>query len=327
MAREIDDTEAQDSAETTEVQVSENEPTATEEQATATEEAKPEIDYAALQKAFQTAVNAGLEKADTTTGTLPEGDVSEIKLAYHGLGKAAQKKDALQWVLDQMTEAMTASEFIKARTLNDIRNTLGQEKSQKQTIVKEPVDPTEALVNAAAAHMLAANFLVVPDGVAADWAKQVQAKTHALGESALAYKTWLQANEDKPAEERAEAPEVDAVIQLAYQLARGRGGRKASTGSSGGTKAPKAAQAAGDGVRRDIGKHIMEAFAGKPSGTRMSIAELVNFPSNEYAGTKPSPGAIAARLFKGGEPKTLPELGVRADNGDGVTTRKGAVKL
>ena len=52
------------------------------------------------------------------------------------------------------------------------------------------------------------------------------------------------------------------------------------------------------GERRDIGKHIQEAFEGRESGTFLTVAEIRKFDSLQYTSESPaSAGAISSRLF------------------------------
>ena len=52
------------------------------------------------------------------------------------------------------------------------------------------------------------------------------------------------------------------------------------------------------GERRDIGQHIVEAFADVESGTFLTVAEIRKHDSSQYTSENPaSAGAISARLF------------------------------
>jgi hypothetical protein len=90
-------------------------------------------------------------------------------------------------------------------------------------------------------------------------------------------------------EDQPEAPKVPAEVVAAFKFARGAKRRGVGTGN--GDRTPH------DGPRRDLGKHIAEAFADVESGTFLSVAEIRKFKSSEYEDEPPSAGAISARLF------------------------------
>ncbi|MGV9611234.1 HNH endonuclease family protein [Nocardia xishanensis] len=76
-------------------------------------------------------------------------------------------------------------------------------------------------------------------------------------------------------------------------------------------------------TRRDIGQHIVNAFASLEDGDFLTINEIRKVPSDQYpANDLPSPGAISARLFPGnGGRTTVPGVvGVIVDG------RRGARK-
>ena len=83
-------------------------------------------------------------------------------------------------------------------------------------------------------------------------------------------------------------------------------------------KAAKAGARAGStftGERRDIGKHIAEAFESVEPGGFLTVAEIRKFRSNEYGDNPPSAGAISARLFPSGGGDCTIE-GVSGDTND-----------
>lgn len=75
--------------------------------------------------------------------------------------------------------------------------------------------------------------------------------------------------------------------------------------------------------RRDIGQHILNAFADLEEGTFLTIAEIRNVPSPQYpVNDPPSAGAISARLFpSNGSRTTVPGI-----VGASVDGRRGARK-
>ncbi|MCU1617165.1 MAG: hypothetical protein JWO98_4705 [Frankiales bacterium] len=65
--------------------------------------------------------------------------------------------------------------------------------------------------------------------------------------------------------------------------------------------------------RRDVARHIQEAFAGLPIGTVLAVAEIVAVRTSQYEAGEISPGAVAARF--------------RSDNVPGVRTVPGSSPL
>jgi len=119
-----------------------------------------------------------------------------------------------------------------------------------------------------------------------------------------------------------EPESVDPIIVEAFRLARGRGGvAKTRRASTSGSSTPRAT--AGDGVRRNVANHIVSAFADKPVGTFMKVAEIVNTRSEEYGDVPVSPGAVSVRLFPAnGSECTVP--GIKGEVRGGI---KGGVKV
>jgi hypothetical protein len=151
---------------------------------------------------------------------------------------------------------------------------------------KAPADPTEAFVQAEATLRLATELHAPGEGVAENHEEKVVEAIDSSREQATAYLAWLKSD----AEDKGDEPEVTALVKNAVKLAVGKaakvGGRVSGGGGSTFT-----------GERRDIAKHIGEAFAGEPEGKFLSVAEIRNFKSAEYGDSQPSAGAISARLF------------------------------
>jgi hypothetical protein len=285
------------------------------------------VDVAALQAAFEEAVTQALlnEGRDEDTGTLPVAAIDPVKVAYSALPTRG-KTSARDYVQSEMTKAMMGDggeqDFGAARSLLEILNAL-KTAATKVTVTKEPVDPTQAFVARVVSLMLSPNFVPVPAGVKDGWQQLVQNKAQQLGANVHAYKAWLEANGDKPTEEQSAAPEVDDIVLSALAIAKGRGSSATRKGGSGATS-PKVRTATAPGApRRDIAAHITSAFADVESGTFLSIGEIVKKRSEEYGDDEPSQGAIAARLFPGGDASKCNVPGVRPEQRD----KKGAVKL
>lgn len=301
MAHDFEDeqTAVTESTESAEATAEANEETgdagSTEAATTEAAEDTTEQDWAAFEAAVQGALTH--EARDAGTGEIPGHVASGVLPAYRALKGTKQRKQAMKHLHDGMSNGLTSGDFTVARTLLIVLQAIEEGGgSTRDTAPKTPVDPTEALVSAVAALMLAPNLVSVPEGVAADWAAKANEKAQELGSQVIAYRDWKAANEGKAEEERSAAPEVDDIVLLAAKIA---GGRSVNTRKASGT--PRAAGTGSDGPRRDIAAHIREAVAGKAAGTYLSVGDLVKFKSTEYGDAEPSPGAIAARLFPKGD--------------------------
>lgn len=271
---------------------------------------------------FVAAAETASEARDESTGTVPEAQIAEVNKAYAALDGIKLKNAAKRYLNEALKGAMNVRDVVKARSFMDLNENLkatGSKKAGKAREPKAPVDPTEAFVERVTVLNLAAQLVgeVVPEGVAEDWADKAETL---IGETNLdqiaAYRTWLLSD----AEDKGDAPEVSATIQAAVKLSLGRSAKPG--------KAPKRAGGNGggstyDGPRRDIGKHILEAFADKPSGHFMLISDIRKFKSSEYGDDHPSAGAISSRLFpNSGGPCTVEGV-TQATNEKGD---KGGVK-
>ncbi|WP_141707736.1 HNH endonuclease family protein, partial [Streptomyces sp. PpalLS-921] len=65
--------------------------------------------------------------------------------------------------------------------------------------------------------------------------------------------------------------------------------------------------------RRDVARHMREAFAGLPVGSVLAVSQIVAIPTSQYEAGEISPGAVAARL--------------RADNVPGIRAVPGSSPL
>lgn len=302
------------------------------EKAAAEEAARKKVEAeAALKKTYDefiasvTAVVSD-ESVDASTGTVPEGILAGPRKAYLDM-PAKGRKAALEYLTEKMQAELLGDDVPKARAYLAITKALKEAKAEP--IVREPVDPTQAWVERVAAQRLAANLMTAPAGIGDDWVTKVQDLGKQVMESGdvQKYKEWLDTNEGKAEDERTAEPEVHAVVKMAAAIARGRGarvaGRKAAAPK--GDKTPRVST--GDGTRRNIGEHIREAFADKPLGTFMTIAEICAVKSKEYEGTDgPSQGAVSSRLFPAsGAPTKL--TFVRPEGTEHGRPQKGAVKI
>lgn len=267
--------------------------------------------------AFEAAVNAAIsdtESRDVATGDLPATLIEPVNAEYRKLDglKARNKAKARLGAL--MKEAMNETQFPVARSYMLLTENLSAGSTGGTKSERTPADPTEAFVQRMVGLQLAVGLAKsnVPEGVSEDWTTKANELYGASEAKAIEYLQW--ANSD--AEDRGEEPEVSAVVRSAVKLAQGKSAKVGGSVRSGG--------GSGDGVRRDIGKHIESAFAGVEPGTFLTVAEIKKHVSEEYGDNPPSAGAISARLFPAsGKECSVP--GIKAGQND--QSRKGATKL
>ena len=255
---------------------------------TATE--TPAVEEVVDISSFEAALQEALGTADESTGTVPDGDVSKAAAAYQALEGPKAKAAARARADELVKELMQGMEFLKARSVMQVKDNLKAGAAKSTKAPKAPVDPTEGFVDTVAALVVAATVAqqVVPEGVAETWADDVNAKVAEADAHVATYTAWL----DSDAEDKGDAPEVPAYVVSAVKIARGKSA-KASTRT----------RAAYSGPTRSVAKHIEEAFADVPSGTFLSVADIRKHNSTEYGeNDRPSAGALSARLFpKSGE--------------------------
>lgn len=259
--------------------------------------------------AFDEALKVGLAEMDQTTGTLAEAQLAPIVKAYQDLdgakAKAAVRASIEQGVKDALSP--DNGDIPKARALNTIRGEITKSKGSGPKKDSTPSDPTEAFVQNVVALQLAYGHVTqnVPDGVNEDW----QTKANELAQKTVAEVDTLAKYSGE-----GEEPEVSPLARRALKLASG----KVKGGGGGGSRTPFT------GTRRDIGKHILNAFADKASGDFLTVAQIVAHKSDEYGGEAPSPGAVSARLFPRGGGKSTVDGVEAVDAKDGQP--KGARK-
>ncbi len=289
---------------------------------------------------FKTAVEEVMasDSLDATTGEPTTEHLSQVGVAYSGFASKAGQNAALAYLNEQMQvklmeAAANPASFVQARTYLELSNHLKSIGQIKETIVRKPVDPTEAHVARVAALLLAPNFVVVPEGVAEDWQDKARAKATELHEQAGQYITWQRQQAALTDEERAAQgeetgePAVDDIVKAAARIAGGRavGTPRAKRAKGEGT--PSAPRAPYEGTRRDIGAHIRAAFEGVEVGAFLTVGEIVKFVSSEYPEgpeNRPSQGAVAARLFPKSGNCTIE--GIRPEGPTQGRSHKGAVK-
>lgn len=268
--------------------------------------------------AFQAAADSAVENADDATGEVAPLFLDPVLKEYRLLegikAKNAAKKLLTDAMKDQMNQITEPGAIQKARSYLQLSEGMsaGSAAPKGPKAPKAPVDPAVAFIAAEATLRLALVLHPVPEGVEQlDADEKAQELVDGSLEQAQAYLAWVQSD----AEDKGEAPEASAVVLNAVKLALGKSA-KAGSVKSGGGSSPYT------GTRRDIAKHIQQAFEGAEAGEFKTVSEIRNTKSDEYGDDAPSAGAISIRLFpKGGGDCTVEGVNPTEQNG-----KKGAVK-
>lgn len=271
----------------------------------ATESTEQPIDLTA----FEAAAKAAVAEADSSTGVIAPVEVEKVVTEYRALDGVKAKNKAKTFLNEGMKGAMNESNIVEARAYLQLSDSMTAGTPAKSE--KAPADPTEAFVQKEATLRLAAILSTPGEGVAEDWESRVDtlvSESQSQAEQYLAYVT-------DESEDKGDEPEVPAVVRNAVKLALGKAAKAGAT-RSGGTYT---------GERRDIGKHILEAFASVEEGGFLTVAEIRKFESEEYGKNPPSAGAISARLFPQSGKCTLVEQGIQPDTNE--KGNKGARKV
>lgn len=263
---------------------------------------------------FTTAVGVAVGQRDTNTGDLPDGVLDPVLATYRDLPDTKARNRAKASLKDSMAEAMKEGNLPLARSYFTLTENMTTA-TTKATADRKPADPTAAWKSNLLTAMLAYGELVgnKPEGFDEDPATWVAAEAAKVTDQVGAYRAFLDAPEPAEGEDAPEKPEVPSEVVAAFRLVRGGKVRTSrSTGGGGGT-----------GERRDLGKHIQEAFENLDEGAFLSVAEIKKAKSSVYEDEQPSAGAISARLFPKSGPCTVPgiEPGVGGDK-----NTKGAFK-
>ena len=245
---------------------------------------------------FETAVEEALGASDTSTGSVPEAEVANVREFYQSLSGIKAKNAAKAHLQNRLSGAVEAMDVATARAIHNlIVDATVAGKPAKTKATPKPKDYTEAYTSQVASILLALHLVQseAPEGV--DREAAIEAATERVG---AVYEAALEAH-------RTGGESDNALIKSALKLA----------------KAPKASGGRGDGIQRSIEAHIREAFASLPVGSFLTKAEIRKFKSEEYGSTPPSSGAISNRVApKGGSGTTIE--GFATD-----TNEKGVVGL
>lgn len=281
-------------------------------EAKAEKPAEAPIDLTAFEAAVDKAVE-DTEGRDAATGELSAALIESVNVEFRKLEGAKAKNKAralLNGLLKDTMNKMDPAEMPKARSYMILSDGLSAGSAAKSE--RTPADPTEAFVQRMVGLKLAVELAQanVPEGVDAGWTT----KANELYEASKAKANELFAWATSDAEDKGDEPETTPVVRSAVKLAQGKAAKVGGAVRSGGS---------GDGVRRDIGKHIESAFADVESGTFLTVAQIRAHRSDEYGDNPPSAGAISARLFPtSGKGTSVPGI-VAGQNDAG---KKGATK-
>lgn len=243
--------------------------------------------------AFKAAADAAIEERDDE-GHLNPDQLSPVVQAYRAIeGGAKGKSAAKAHIIGSLKTALTSGKngYPIARAWNLIQDAVATAPAAKAggstRTPATPVSETELFVAKVTALQLAISLVQdnVPEGVATDWEDKVDELIAASEADVEALYTFTTSDDAE-----GDAPETSAVVKQAVKLAVARGPKKA-TGKVAATGERY------QGTRRDVAVHILNAFADKPAGTFLTVAEIKATPSEEYGTDSPSPGAISARLF------------------------------
>jgi hypothetical protein len=305
MARRNPSNTKVDSSESTSTEVTEETAVSTTAEAPASTEEKTEtpVDLTG----FEAATAAAVAEADTSTGTIPPSEVEKVVVEYRTLDGIKAKNKAKAFLNEGMKSAMNESDIVKARSYLQLTESMSAGSPAKSE--KAPADPTEAFVQRSATLQLAQSLLVPGEGVAEDHEERTATLVSESQSAAEQYLAWVQ----DESEDKGDEPEVSTVVRNAVKLALGKAAKAGSSRTGGGYT----------GERRDIGKHIEQAFADHPVGTFLTVAEIRKFVSDEYGQSLPSAGAISARLFPQSGKCTIES--VRPDTNE--KGNKGAEKI
>lgn len=262
---------------------------------TETTETKPEkVEVVIDLTAFEAAVATAAAEADKDTGTVPEVNIGEVQHAYRELPSQKAKNAAKAHLNESMRSAMQEGDIASARAFMSLSDSLTAPAPKAAREAKAPADPTEGFVAKVASVQLAYSLVTsdVPEGVNEDWADKVTAVIAEAMPQIEAYKVW----DENEAEDKGEAPELGYVARTALKVSAGKvPGVKSST-------------PAFTGERRDVGAHILSAFADEEEGKFLTVAEIRSHKSAEYGDSQPSAGAISARLFPNSGHCTVPGI-------------------
>lgn len=293
------------------------------EDAVATPEpaAKPAEDNSAHEasvEAFTTAADAAAQASDTSTGTVPDGELDNLSNLYRDItGGVKFKNQARTHLSDQMVAALDdESGYYLARAYSNIQQEiLTAAKKKAPAAPRATISAEQVFADRVAVLQVAlASVLESAPEELGDYTSLLPDTSELTAQVG----TWLAWNK-ADADTRGDEPELGAIAKAAAKVALGKAPTKVRT-STGGSVSNGPTY---DGPRRNVAAHILNAFADKPSGTFMSVAEIRATKSEEYGDDAPSAGAISARLFpKSG--KVSVEGIIPGENDKGVN---GATKV
>lgn len=303
---------------------------------------KAKADAEALQvllDAFESAAQTAVASADAGSAELPEDQVNLVKAAFSALPVGSARTRAKKYLNDKMRSELGEARVVQAKAFMTLDEAVKATSTPRPTVVTPPVDPTQELVDRAAALFVSANFLTPGPGVADDWAAQTQKLAQSLGGEIATYRDYLVALSAYEADTRPavapegtpegttvdvkgdapKAPEVSHVVVNAARIAQGRTApARKPRAAKDGTTTPSAPRATGprSTERLDIKGHIKEVFANLAVGTFMKFGDIQKTPTSLAPQGAPSQGAISASVKSNRWATDVPNL-VHAEQ-DGV---------
>lgn len=299
-AAEIENTDVTPEPEVTEAPAA---PTADEK---AAKQAAADAEHLPNVEAFKAVVLTAVENADEATGTVSQADLDAVATAYRDVSGGIKYKNlAKDFVDESMKSSLSDGEYIKAVSFNEVSEKLRVTKAAPKAAAPK-VDPKEAYADRLAALQVAMDYL--ESNVPEDAEDYELPSTEAAYNQVVEHIAW----EGTPADQReGSAPELSPIASVALKVIKGKGQGLRKAGG-GGTRAPFT------GTRRNVGAHIESAFADQPSGTFLTVSEIVKHTSEEYGDDHPSSGAVAARLGGNSVPAGI-VAGVNAEGTKGAT--------
>lgn len=284
-------------------------------------QAAADAEHGPTVTAFTELVDATLEASAESEDGVSDDELDAIRTAYRAItGGIKFKNQGKNYVQDRMSAELDAENFAYAVALNSIKSHLATKEEKAPSAPRPKADPREAFATRYAALSLAAELFgetAAGDEALDGWADKLPSADE-LDDVRDEVRSLLAWDADE-SEDKGDAPEATPLAVTAYKAVLGRGlGGKPKSGSTSGTGTGYS------GPRRDVRKHITEVFANEPSGTFLTIGEIVGRGSSEYEAGTASQGAVSAQVFHKSGKSNVDGIGQGHHPETGV---KGAVKL
>lgn len=294
-----------------EVEVPDNDTENTDE-VTAEDEIEEIVDFSELSKAVAELIASVPKPLATGEGAMEGIDFTPVVTAYQALSR--KSKGAATRELGELSrKALESDDFDNARLYLAAERATKSAKPKSTRAPRVPADVTTPVVDRLAAFQLAFGALkeFLPEGVEQDEEKLTERVREVYDAGQEEIRKLIEWNNSE-AEDKGEEPIVSEAVALAYKFAF-RGKLKAKTKADGTNPTPRNYPA----VRHDVGNHIAQVFADKPSGHYMSAKDIATHESAEYGTDRPALQAVVAR-FKGKKPLAEGLTVVKRDDNYGV---------